>query len=792
MAFRMSLLDRKLLRDLRALKSQALAVALVMACGLAMMIMTRSLILSLETTRDDYYRDYRFAQVFARLKRAPNSVVTQLAAIPGVAVVQTGIALQVTLDIPDMAEPAIGLVQSLPERGELVLNRLHLRRGRILVGRASHGEILASEAFTEAHDLQPGDKISAILYGKKQVFRIAGVVLSPEFVFEAPPGAALPDNRTYGVFWMPYKELATAANLDEAFNNVALTLVPGAAEEAVIAAVDRVLTPYGGRGAFGRDSHPSHVRVRDEIRVLQGLSVGFPLVFLSVAAFMTNAVMSRQITLQREQIAMLKACGFSNRQVGWHYFKFSLAIVIVGTALGTLGGIVLGHRLVGMYHLFYRFPQLDFLLAKSVVVFAALVSALAAFTGVWGAVRTAVRLPPAEAMRPEPPANFRPALVERLEIGRSLSVSLRMALRNIERQPVRAVLTCAALALATGILIVPGALRDGIDYVLDYQWDIIQRQTAFVALIEPGPMRALADFRNLPGVILAEPVRGAPVELRAGNRMRRLNLLGLDARATLNRVIGEDGRQLTLPARGMVLSAKLAEVLGVKPGDALNVRGLDGKRPEFVVPVAALAQDFAGTAAFVEFGELNRLLGEGDRVTGAYLSVAAGRWPDFLRELKRTPRVAGVAIKDGMRESFRKTTAESIGLIQKIYMGFAIVVAFGIVYNSARISLSERQRELATLRVVGFTRGEVAAVLVSELVLLTLAALPTGLLIGSGFATVIIQTINTEFVRLPVILTGSNYALAVLVVALASLASAFFASRRLNQLDLVGVLKAHD
>lgn len=788
----MSLLDRKLLRDLRALKSQALAVALVMACGLAMMIMTRSLIRSLETTRDDYYRDYRFAHVFARLKRAPNSVAGQLAAIPGVSAVQTGIALQATLDLPGMAEPAVGLIQSLPESGELVMNRLYLRRGRILVGRESHGEILAGESFAEAHGLQPGDKLSAILYGKKQEFRIAGVVLAPEFIFEAPPGAALPDNRTYGVFWMPYKELATASNLDGAFNDVTLILTPGAREQAVIAAVDRVLSPYGGRGAFGRETHPSHTRVRDEINVLQGLSVGFPLVFLSVAAFMTNAVMSRQITLQREQIAMLKACGFSNAQVGWHYFKFSLAIVVVGTALGAIGGVVLGHKLVVMYHLFFRFPQLDFKLAKNVVALAVGVSALAAFTGVWGAVRTAVRLPPAEAMRPEPPANFRAALLERLGFARALSVSLRMALRNIERRPARAILTVIALALATGILIVPSALRDGIDYVLDYQWDIVQRQTVFVSLIEPGPARVLADFQHLPGVIVAEPVRSAPVELRAGHRMRRLGLAGFSRQAVLNRVIDDHDRQIVLPAQGIVLSAKLAEVLGLKLGDEVNVRVLDGKRPDFVVPVAAVSQDFAGTAAFMEIGELNRWLGEGDRVSGAYLTVAASEWPAFLRAMKRTPRTASVVIKEGIRESFRKTTAESMGLIQKIYMAFAIVVAFGIVYNSARISLSERQRELATLRVVGFTQGEVAAVLVSELVILTLVALPAGLLVGTGFATAIIQSVNTEFVRLPVILSTWNFSFAVLVVALASFLSAWFASRRLAQLDLVSVLKARD
>lgn len=788
----MSLLDLKLLRDLRALKSQAFAVALVMACGLAMMIMTRSLIASLETTRDSYYRDNRFAQIFARLKRAPNSVVTQLAAIPGVAAVETGIALQVTLDLPGVIEPATGLIQSLPEQGELTLNRLHLRSGRILVGRESTGEILAGEAFAEANQLHPGDRIAAVLYGRRQNFQIAGIVLSPEFVFEAPPGAALPNNKTYGTFWMPYKELATASNLDGAFNSLSLTLAPGAIEAEVIAAVDRVLIPYGGRGAYGRESHPSHTRMRDEINILHGLSIGFPLVFLSVAAFMTNSVMSRQIALQREQIAILKAFGFSSGQIGWHYLKFAFAIVIAGTILGTVGGIALGRQLVVMYHLFFRFPSLEFQLATPVVVAAVLVSALAAVIGVAGAVRAAVRLPPAEAMRPEPPSNFRPALLERLGWGRAFTATFRMALRNIERRTTRAILTSVALALATGILVVPNAFRDGIGYVLDYQWDVIQRHTVFVSLIEAGPVRALDDFRALPGVVLAEPVRAAAVELRSGSRFRRLSVIGLPARAELNRVIDAQDHQLTLPTEGIVLSAKLAEVLGVKLGETIAVQVLDGKRPKFSVAVAALSEDFAGTTAYMSIEGLNRALGEGDRVSGAYLSVAGGEWENFLRKMKVSPNVGNVVVKNRIREGFRQTTAESIGLIQKIYLTFATVVAFGIVYNSARISLSERQRELATLRVIGFSRGEVGAVLVGELVLLTLVALPVGLLLGSGFARAIIGGVNTEFVRLPLILTPANYAFAVLVVSLASFVSALLACRRLDQLDLVGVLKARD
>ncbi|MEO7413284.1 MAG: FtsX-like permease family protein [Opitutaceae bacterium] len=788
----MSLLDRKLFRDLFALKSQALAVALVMACGLTMMIMTRSLILSLQTTRDGYYRDYRFAQVFAAVKRAPRSVAGQLAAIPGVAAVQTGIAMRVILDLPGVAEPATGLINSLPEHGEPLLNRLYLRSGRMLIGRETPGQILAGEAFAEANGLKPGHRFSAILNGRKQEFRVAGIVLSPEFVFEAPPGAALPDNRSYGVFWMPYKELATALNLDGAFNQISLALAPGASERTVIAAVDRVLAPYGGRGAYGLANHPSHTRVNDEIRVLQGLSIGFPLVFLSVAAFMTNAVMGRQITLQREQIAMLKACGFSNGEVGWHYFKFSLAIVTVGTALGVLGGVLLGHRLVEMYHLFFRFPSLDFQLARGVLVSAVIVSALAAFAGVAGAVRRAVRLPPAEAMRPEPPASFRPALIERMGGARWFATSFRMALRNIERKRTQAILTCVALALATGILIVPNSFRDGIGYVLDFQWDIIQRQTVTAMLAEPGPARAIADFRHLPGVGHAEPFRYVPAELRAGNRMRRIAVQGFSARGILNRVIDADSKQIELPARGLVISAKLAEILAVKLGDEVSIHTLEGAQRTISVPVVGLAEDFAGIAAYMELHALNRLLLEGDMISGAHLSISAGKWREFLDAAKSLPKTAGVTVKTAIRESFRKTTAQSIGLIQVIYMTFATVVAFGIIYNSARISLSERARELATLRVLGFTRREVGAVLVNELVLLTLVALPVGLALGSLMARGIITSVNTETVRLPLILTPANYAFAVLVVSVASAISALLATRKLNELDLVSALKTKE
>jgi putative ABC transport system permease protein len=785
----LSHLDRKLVRDLRHMTGQALAVALVMACGLAMMIMARSLIHSLESTRAEYYQSNHFAEVFAHLKRAPNSLVSRIAAIPGVATAQAGLSVQVTLDLPELDEPASGNVRSVPDFGGQELNRLFLRAGQWLPP-GSRGQVLVGEAFAQANHLSPGGRIGILLNGRRQQFRIAGIVLSPEFIFESRPGSALPDNRTYGVFWMPYKELAVAFNLDGAFNYLALTLTPGTAERPVIATLDALLAPYGGRGAYARADHPSHIRVSDEIRILHTLAIGFPAVFLTVAAFMTNAVLSRLLVLQREQIAILKAFGFTNRQIVVHYLKFAFVMVTGGTVLGGCGGVALGHRLVGLYHRFYRFPELDFRLDQTAFPLALLVSAAAATVGVFSSVRRAARLPPAEAMRPEPPTDYRPALLERTGVGHLFSHTFRIAVRNLERKPVQALFTVAGLALATGILIVPNCFRDGVHEVMDFQWDVVQRQDVSIGLVEPAAYQVTHLMQHLPGVIMAEPIRFAAVRLHFGPRHRQIGIQGLVAAGEHNRVIDGANRQIPLPPEGLIISAKLAEVLGARVGDELMVEVLEGRRLTRGVRLAGLSEDFAGIAAYMNIQALNRLLGEGDVITGATFKVDRAQWITFLHALKQIPRVSWVVVKESLRDNFRQTTAASINLLQSIYLTFATVVAFGVVYNNARISLAERARELATLRVIGFSRREVGGVLVTELVLLAAVAVPIGLLLGTGFATFIVRAVNTETVRLPLILTLHNYAFAVLIVTVASTISAVFVLRKLNQLNLVSALKA--
>jgi putative ABC transport system permease protein len=445
---------------------------------------------------------------------------------------------------------------------------------------------------------------------------------------------------------------------------------------------------------------------------------------------------------------------------------------------------------VSLYHKFFKFPDLPFVPAWGAVGIAFSASALAAFAGVIGAVLQAVRLAPAQAMRPEPPASFEPSLPERLGFARTLPLPVRMALRNIERRPAQALFTTLGLTLAAGIPILPGAMRDGVDHLLSFEWDVAQRQNASVGLREPGSARTAHALAELPGVLRSEPFRAVPVRLRFGPRNRRLLLTGLDPKGALNRPLDQKGEPVGVPPSGLAISSKLAEILQVVPGDDLQMEVLEGKRSVHWVKLQSLVTDYAGLNAYMNIDAVHALLQEGDTVSGAHFHVDTLLWERLFTRIKNTPAISALRLKEATRTSFKQTTAESINLLQTLYFSFAVVVAFGVVYNSARIALSERSRDLATLRVLGFTHGEVAAVLIGELALLTLLAIPAGLAFGSALSRLIISKVNTESVRLPLVLTSHNFAMAATIVLVSAVFSFALVTRRIRQLDLLAVLKA--
>ncbi|MGK7949055.1 MAG: ABC transporter permease [Xenococcaceae cyanobacterium] len=789
----MNSLDRKLFRDLWHVKGQVIAIALVVVCGIASFVMARSAYTSLTLTQNTYYSEYNFARVFLSLKRAPETLKTQIADIPGVAQTQTRIVVDVTLDVPELTEPATGRLISIPEQQISMLNELFIRKGRYI--ESSRGdEVLVSEAFAEANKLQLGDTIGAIINGRWERLKIVGIALSPEYIYEARgAGEPYPDNKRFGIIWMGRDALGKAYDLDGAFNNVTLSLSPTAKEVEVITQLDRLLERYGGLGAYGREDQVSHQILSDEIKGLNIMATLLPSIFLGIAAFLLNVVLSRLVSTQREQIAVLKAFGYDNLTIGLHYLKFVLIIVTIGSVLGILVGVWLGRGITQIYNTqLYKFPLLRYDLSPKVLATAIIVSYGAAAIGAFMAVSKAVVLPPAEGMRAEPPAKFKPTIIERLGLQRFFSVAGRIILRNLERKPIQAILSILGVSLAVAILITGNYMIDAVNYLMDFQFRQVQRQDMTIVFNEPRPSRTRYEVANLPGVIDSEPFRLVPARLRFEHRTYRTALTGIEPQGEFRRLMDRNLHSVYLPSDGVVMTTKLAEILGVQPGDIITVEVFEANRPVRQVRVAGLVDELLGVQAYIDIKALNRLMREGATISGAYLAVDSHRADRLYTQLKQIPAITGISTRKAALNSFKEISAESIKIMNTGLVIFACIITFSVVYNSARIALSERGRELASLRIMGFTKGEVAFILLGEQAILTLLAIPVGYLIGYGLAALMSAAYNSELYRLPLIITNSNYAFTFIVVAIASLISGLIIRRQINRLDLIAVLKTRE
>ena len=786
-------LDRKLLRDLWRIKGQALAIALVIGAGVAMFVMYRTTFDSLAFTQQTYYERHRFGHVFAAAKRTPEGLAARIAVIPGVARAETRVVVDVTLDVPGMDEPALGRLVSIPAQGRPAFNDLFLRTGRwIAPGRPD--EILLSEGFALKHALEPGDRLTAVLNGRKRRLHIVGIALSPEFVYSIRPGDMLPDPQRFGVLWMERKALAAAFDLEGSFNDVVLSLRPGASEEEVIARLDRLLAPYGGLGAVPRSLQTSHWYLSNELTQLRNVGNFLPFLFLGVAAFLLNVVLTRIVAVQREQIAALKAVGYGNRDLAAHYAKLALGIAVIGTVLGALAGAQMATGVLGLYNEMFRFPVLSLLLSPGRVLQAALIALGAAGIGAVGAVRRVVKLPPAEAMRPEPPAAYSQTFVERLGLGRLLSAPGRMILRNLSRRPLRTGISILGIAASGSLVILGASLADSIQALMDEQFSILQLQDATVTFTEPASTRALHELASLPGVVYAEPTRTVAVRMRHGQRSRRVAIEGLVAAPRLQRIVDAAVRPplpIAPPPEGLVLSTSLAEILEVGEGDTVTVEVLEGRRPVRELRVVRTVGQHMGLSAYMRLDALQRLMRD-DALSGAFLAVEPSQAPALYRRLKDTPGVAAVSRKAAFVESFRSNFARNFDVMVFFNVLFATIIAFGVVYNNARISLSERSRELASLRVLGFRRSEISYIFLGELAVVTLAALPLLFLLGYGLAAFALQAFETELYRFPLVVARQTFAMAGLTVVLSALVSGLVVRRQLDRLDLVSTLKTRE
>jgi len=786
-------LDVKVLRDARSLRAQLIAIALVIACGVGLFLGMRATMRSLAAARSQYYAEERFANVFAQLERAPEAVASRLREIPGVARIQTRIVANVTLDVPDMAETASARLVSVPDEGGILVNDVRLRSGRMPASGRSD-EAVVSEPFAQAHALELGDHVAAVINGRRERLRIVGTALSPEFTYTVGPGLVFPDDRRFGILWLRRSALGPAFDMQGAFNDVVIEVSRGALIAQVIDRVDRVLERYGGIGAIERKDQESAFFIENELAQLQSFGLMVPITFLFVGSLLLNVVIGRIVASQRVQIAALKALGYHDREIGAHYAKLVGIVTVTGVVLGVLLAGWLGGSMVRQYSQYFRFPELPFVMSLRDVIQAVGITLAAAVAGGWAAIRQSVRLPPAEGMRPASPANYRPTLVERFGWTRRIGPNVQMILRELERRPWRASLSVLGIALAAALMVLTTFSFDAFTHMINVQFGIAQREDVQLVLFSPREVSDVREIEHLPGVIHAEPFRSAPIRLRSGPLSRSVAVRGLPAGTTLHKVLDADLRQVSIPRAGLVVSAKLASLLGVRTGDDVRVEVLEGRRRRVNVPVARIAEAFIGLQAYMDLEALAGLLGETPTMNGAWLLVDERELAALHASVKSMPNVAGITVRADAIQAFRKILDESLGTSLAISLGFALVMSLGVLYNAARITLSERTRDLASLRVLGFRRGEVSFLLLGEIAILSACGIPLGLWLGRVLAGLLVRSpgFDSEQFRIPLVIEPATYALAALTIVLATGIAGFAAWRRLERIDIVDVLKTRD
>lgn len=786
----MSMLDRKLMRDLALWRGQIVAIAAVAACGIMSFVTMQSNYDAMYAAQNAYYHDYAFADLFANVTRAPRPVDVQLAAIPNVTAVDTRVVTDVLADLPGRSDAATLRLIGIPDGTQPKLNRIYLRSGRLPSGDA-RDEAVISAAFSDANHVKPGSSLAVIINGRKQRLRIVGVGLSPEYVYEMRGGGdVFPDSRHFGIAWMNDKPLAAAFDMTDAFNDVSFALSPGANEAAAIERVDRVLAQYGSLGAYGRADQFSARFVTNELGQLRAQAIAIPLIFLGIASFLINAALARLVATQREQIAVLKAFGYGNIAIGVHYIKAALVAVALGSLLGVLGGWWMGFQLAVIYTKFFRFPATSFALETWVVALAVAISVAAATLGAMWSVRAAATLPPAVAMRPPVPLSYRRTLLERLGLTRFFPGASRMMLRTIERRPVSSAFTLVAVAFSVAILVVGRSTYDSVESMMTVQFEQVSREDATIVFVRALTPRAAQEVRGLPGVLSSEPFRNVFARVSNAHRSRRLLISGVVDHPSLHRIVGGNADIVDPSSHGIVMTAALARILGVSPGATVGVEILEGRRQRFRLPVTALVDELIGLNVYMRASELNRLLGEDAVISGAYMRLDPRRAAAFDAAIKQTPNVSGVSYRKAALDEFQRSFAESIGISAAFILGFAAVIASGVVYNSGRVALSERARELSTLRILGYEFRDTAVMLVGEQALLTVAAIPLGFFFGAMLNRGLQPLYEMEYYRVPLVTSNVSYVIAALFTLAAAGASGLILTAQLRRMSLVVALKS--
>ena len=789
-------MTKKLLREIWARKGSMIALALIMSVGVGCFVGMLAVWRDMEASCRRYYQTCNLADFTVDMKRAPRWTVDEVATLPNVRTVQGRVSIEARVDLPDQAEPIAGRAISLPEHREDVLNDILLRSGTYFSG-TNEREVILNHAFAHANGLVPGSRVKVLLLDKQHDVLVVGTAMSPEFVYVMPPGGGLaPDPARYGIMYFTEDFLRKSCNLEGAYNQL-LGLAFDNSKTALrntLSLITRNLDAYGVLNTTPRHQQPSVQFLRDELKGLKVTATTMPVVFLAVGALVLNVLLGRMVAQERTVIGTLRALGYTRGQIRNHYLAFGVTLGAAGGLLGVLLGLYIESWMLKAYRQVFALPDIRAHLYWDIMIVGFAISTVFAILGTLKGVQRAADLEPAEAMRPAPPEIGGAILIERVQwLWRRTTFRWKMILRTVFRNPFRSLVSVFSSLIAAALVISAFALNDALHYLMNYQFAKIAHEDVTVSLREPRGATAIEDVRNLPAESYVEGQLAIVCDMTHGPFTKRTGVTALPFHNRLCTPLDSEGDPIVMPPEGLVLTTKLAEILHARVGDVIRLRPLVGRRETTRAPIVAVVNTFLGMGAYAEIGYLSRLIGEVrsvNRVLGRTFDRGAPY--DLLSALKKRPQVVGLSQRRNALTQLNETFGRSMGAMIGAMVFFAGLVAFGSVLNASLVSLSERQREVGTLRVLGYTTEQVLGIFAGESYLLGGVGIALGLAAGCGLAKLMSYAYNTEMYRFPTVIYPSRLVLsAALMIVFVGLAQLVI-YRMIKKLEWLEVLNARE
>ncbi len=783
----MSVLDRKLRRDLWHNKAMLLAVVLIVAVGVGCLSGFLATSKNLQSARSSYYQETFLADFWIDLKKAPTTVLPDLLDIPGVASLRARLVTSVMLDLDGVDRPISGQLLSMPPSQQDVINNVILMSGSYFTpGRRN--EVLVNHDFATARNIAPGDTLRMVIHGQRKELHVVGTAISSEFVYLMPPGSIVPEPADYGVFYVKQQLAEDAMGFEGACNSLVGFLTPQARQnpQAVLDQLGTALKPYGVFATTPLAQQASNLALSSELSGLSTMATMMPLIFLSVAALVLNVLMTRLAEQQRSIVGTLKALGYGNAVIRAHFLKVGCIVGLCGGLAGCVLGYFMAAGLTVTYKSFFTFPRLDNLFYPGLMLLSVTIALVFGLLGTLRGVAHVTRLNPAEAMHEQPPTQGGSVFLERLPwFWRNLGFRWQLSLRNLFRNRVRTLVGVFAAAMGTALLVCTFGMVDSLQYMANFQFDKILLSDFQLTFRQELDQGAVYEMAATPGVVKVEPLLEVACDFLNGHRSKKGRIMGLVRGAQMTVPRDAKGNAVAVPSAGLLMSRRMAAILDVRPGDSLTITPTKGLQQPRTVRVAQIIDSMFGLSVYADYHYLNTLIHESAAVSALQLrtQMTPKQLRGFLKQCKQYPQLAGIGNRDLQRGLIQKSFVDKLGGMAYPLIFFGAIIFFGSILNASLIGILERKREIATYRVLGYTALEVGNLLLRENILINGAGILLGLPLGWWMLDGMAQQYQNDMYSMPCVIDPQSWIVSVVLAIVFVLLCQCIIQRSISRLN---------